>query len=79
MGTERSMTEGKGANIECRGRQNSMQLPVSQLQLDALDFQKKNEKSPFFRYFFGRFSIYLAPSGAKYREKGWAVTKTGEG
>ena len=26
-----------------------------------------------FHYFFGRFSIYLAPSGAKYCEKGLAA------
>ena len=32
-----------------------------------------------FHYFFVRFSIYLAASAAKYREKGRAVTKTGEG
>ena len=32
----------------------------------------------FFHDFFGLFSKYLAPSGAKYREKGWAVAKTGE-
>ena len=29
----------------------------------------------FFTIFFDRFSIYLAPSGAKYCEKGLAVTK----
>ena len=28
---------------------------------------------------FKLFSKYLDPSRAKYREKGWAVTKTGEG
>ena len=30
-------------------------------------------------FFLGRFSIYLAPSGAKYCEKGLAVTSIGEG
>ena len=30
---------------------------------------KKGNFSSIFCYFFGRFSIYLAPSGAKYREK----------
>ena len=30
-------------------------------------------------YFFDIFLIYLAPSGAKYCEKGWAATKIGEG
>ena len=29
--------------------------------------------NPHFLYFFGRFSIYLAPSGAKYCEKGLAA------
>ena len=28
---------------------------------------------------FWHFFEYLAPSGAKYREKGWAASKTGEG
>ena len=39
----------------------------------------KNSFSSIFYYFFGLFSKYVAPSGAKYREKGWAVAKTGEG
>ena len=42
-------------------------------------FGKKIQKSVDLLLFFGLFSIYLAPSGAKYREKGWAVTKIGEG
>ena len=41
--------------------------------------QKKANIHRFFAIFSSRFSKYLAPSGAKYREKGWAVTKTGEG
>ena len=40
---------------------------------------KKKQFFIDFLYFFGLFSKYLAPSGAKYREKGWAVTKIGEG
>ena len=37
--------------------------------------QKKRKKQFFidFLYFFGLFSIYLAPSGAKYCEKGLAA------
>ena len=31
------------------------------------------------QHFFGLFSVYLAPSGAKYCTKGLAVTKIGEG
>ena len=33
----------------------------------------KSPKRQFFDYFFGRFSIYLAASAAKYCEKGWAA------
>ena len=40
---------------------------------------KKDDFSSIFCYFFDLFSKYLAPSGAKYREKGWVVTKIGEG
>ena len=42
-------------------------------------WQLKNVISIDFLLFFDLFSKYLAPSGAKYREKGRAVTKTGEG
>ena len=40
---------------------------------------KKNKNPSMFCYFVTLFLKYLAPSGAKYCEKGWAVTKTGEG
>ena len=40
---------------------------------------KKGKNQSIFCNFFGIFSKYLAPSGAKYREKGWAVAKIGEG
>ena len=40
---------------------------------------QKGKQPSIFYYLFGLFSKYLAPSGAKYREKEWAVTKTGEG
>ena len=39
----------------------------------------KRTKKTIVLSFFIIFSIYLAPSGAKYCEKGLAVTKTGEG
>ena len=39
----------------------------------------KGPKMYFSRHFFTIFSTYLAPSGAKYRAKGLAVAKTGEG
>ena len=41
--------------------------------------QKEAKASIFLQVFFDLFLIYLAPSGAKYREKGLAVTKIGEG
>ena len=33
----------------------------------------------FFQLFVSLFSIYLAPSGAKYCEKGWAAPKNWRG
>ena len=40
----------------------------------------KKVKNPFdFLQFFCRFSIYLAPSGAKYCEKGWGRYKNWRG
>ena len=46
---------------------------------EQLQTLPKSKFSSIFCYFFGLFSKYLAPSGAKYREKGWAVAKIGEG
>ena len=40
---------------------------------------KKAKIHRFFAYFFGLFSKYLAPSGAKYCGQGGFVTKIGEG
>ena len=39
----------------------------------------KRIKNNCFLYFFGLFPVYLAPSGAKYCEKGLAASKIGEG
>ena len=40
---------------------------------------QKGNFSFIFSRFFRRFSIYLASSGAKYREKGLAASRIGEG
>ena len=67
-----------------------MQLPSrrggcasSRLDHSLMDPYIKSPKRQFLLHFFTMFLaflfIYLAPSGAKYREKGLAVTKTGEG
>ena len=37
----------------------------------------KGQKDTFFSIFFGRFSIYLAASAAKYCEKGWGRFEKG--
>ena len=60
-----SRCPGRGSKSTCTGNAG-LQSPKKQFFIDFL-------------YFFGRFSKYLAPSGAKYREKGLAVAKTGEG
>ena len=62
-------------------RHENFGIPESKIlkPLFLLILAQKKQTSIDFCYLFGRFSKYLAPSGAKYREKGWAVTKTGEG
>ena len=43
------------------------------LHASTLGTHVKKAKKAIFGLFFGRFSIYLAPSGAKYCEKGLAA------
>ena len=51
-------------------------FPIQKVQVCDKDLAPKNAIFPsFLHYFFGRFSIYLAPSGAKYCGKGLAAIR----
>ena len=52
---------------------------LEKLNFQAVWAKKRQNSIDFFYYFSSFFLRYLAPSGAKYREKGLAVTSTGEG
>ena len=58
---------------------SSIDLSTRPYRIPYIKGPKKYKIPSIFYDFFDLFSKYLAPSGAKYREKGWAVTKTGEG
>ena len=61
------------------GRASSRLDHGLKVELDPYIKGPKRQKSIDSLYFFGRFSKYVAPRGAKYREKGGFVTNTGEG
>ena len=71
---------GDRARARARGLRRRMDnVFFSKRVFQAVRAQKGKNPSIFCDFLFGRFSKYLAPSGAKYREKGWAVASTGEG
>ena len=63
----RAITSSCSCNLQC----NACDIWNQAIRPNAGTNHRKKQKSIDFSYFFGLFSKYLAPSGAKYCKKGF--------